>query len=913
MNVPAHTALMTLRHCLLPLILGSFSLNISAQSMDLWRSIPLRSGAEQRRVINPEKAVLMRLDTMAMREQLAYTVRGTVQDLPSATAIIALPMPNGAFQQFRFLETPLMEAPMAGRYASIRTYSGVSANDPRVRVKFDLTPAGFHGMITGLPDGDAFIDPVSMGNSLDHQVYWKHDLRPVAGRSAITCTYDQVNDVPHAMVQTEQWIAQLGSSRAGDCQFRTYRLALACTGEYANYFGATGTNKAPAIAAMATSLNRVNGIYEREAALTMVLVANSDQLVFTDPATDGYTNNEGGTMLDENQTKCDAVIGSANYDIGHVFSTGGGGVAYLNSPCTGFKAGGVTGLSAPVGDPFDIDYVAHEMGHQYGGNHTQNNSCNRAGQAAVEVGSGITIMGYAGVCAPNVADHSIAMFGGYSLQEIHANITGGNSSGCPQTVPLLNAPPTVSAGVDRTIPKSTPFVLTAVGADGNAGDNLTYSWEQMDYQPSTQPPVASSDQGPNFRPWLPTTNPQRWFPALATLASGTSPSPNWEVLANVPRTYKFRVTARDNAVGGGCNAQDNMTVTVSGSSGPFLVTQPNTALTWPAMSTRTVTWDPAGTAGSPVNCAEVDILLSIDGGLTYPFTLAATTPNDGSTPVVLPSVATTTARVMVRASGNIFFDISDQNFTIIAPEQVLVHGKVWLEGPKTLGGIMRDDLRAAGLVPTGEPYTALGFVQTGNGGGESCSGSVLAITGADAIVDWIRLELRAQGAPSSLVATRQALLQRDGDIVEVDGTSPVAFAVQPGNYYVAVRHRNHLGCMTLQAIALGGTSTIVDFSSSSTATYGTDARKSSGIERMLWMGNAWLNNKISYTGAQNDRDPILSRIGGVDPTISVEGYFLEDCSMDGFVRYTGSDNDRDPILLNIVGNSPTGVRMEQLP
>ncbi len=904
---------MTFRHFVLPVILASFSLNISAQSTDLWRSIPLAPTVQQGRITTPDKALIYHLDTTAMRVRLDQVFRGTVQDLPSSSAVITLPLPNGMFQQFRFLETPLMEVRMAERYAYIRTYSGVATIDPLVRVKFDLTPAGFHGMITGLPEGDAFIDPVAMGNSLDHQVYWKRDLRLDAEMSAVTCTYDEVNDVPHAMAQTEQWVAQLGDARAGDCQFRTYRLALACTGEYANFFGATGTNKAPAIAAMATTMNRVNGVYEREAALTMVLVANSDQLVFTNPATDGYTNNDGGTMLDENQTKCDAVIGSANYDIGHVFSTGGGGVAYLNSPCTGFKAGGVTGRSAPIGDPFDIDYVAHEMGHQYGGNHTQNNNCNRAGQAAVEVGSGITIMGYAGVCAPNVADHSIAMLGGYSLQEIHANITAGNSSGCPQTVPLVNAPPTVNAGVDRTIPKNTPFVLTAVGTDGNAGDNLTYSWEQMDYQPSTQPPVASSALGPNFRPWLPSTSPQRWFPKLSTLASGSVPSPNWEVLANVSRTYNFRVTVRDNAVGGGCNAQDNMTVNVNGSSGPFLVTQPNAALTWPAMSSQTVTWNPAGTAASPVSCANVDILLSTDGGLTYPYTLVTATPNDGNAPVILPNIATTTARVMVRANGNIFFDISDQNFAITAPEQVLVRAKVWLEASYVAGGIMKDDLRVAGLVPTGEPYSGLGFAQTGNGGGESCTAGVLAITGPNAVVDWVRLELRSQGSPSTLVATRQALLQRDGDIVDVDGTSAVSFAVQPGNYYVAVRHRNHLGCMTLQAIALGGTSTTVDFSSSSTATYGTDARKPSGSARLLWMGNTWVNNKLSYTGAQNDRDPILSLIGGTDPTISVQGYFVEDSSMDGFVRYTGSNNDRDPILLNIGGNQPTDVRIEQLP
>ena len=900
-----------MRYSFLVFSIFGFAGIVNSQSTVFWQARPLTSEGSEGRHIVPERAKSYQLDTAAMRSFLSQADRGTVLDLASASSTLELPLPNGEFITCVFLETPLMHAELGERYPYIRTYSGLDVRDSRVRVKFDQTPAGFHAMITGLPEGDAFIDPVSLGNSIQHQVYWKSDLHPAQEGSTLTCTYDEVNDVPHEMARSVQWMDQAESSRAGDCQFRTYRLALACTGEYANFFGATGNNKAAAIAAMSTTLNRVNGIYERDAALTMVLVANNDQLIFTNPASDGYTNNDGGTMLGQNQTKCDALIGSSNYDIGHVFSTGGGGVAYINSPCTGFKAGGVTGRSAPVGDPFDIDYVAHEMGHQYGGNHTQNNSCNRAGQAAVEVGSGITIMGYAGVCAPDVANNSIAMFGGYSLQEMHANITQGNSSGCPQTVALINAPPTVSAGPARTIPRNTPFVLTAMASDPNTGNVLSYSWEQMDSQPSTQPPVASSNKGPNFRPWLPSSNPQRWFPKLSTVLSGTTPSPDWEVLADVSRTYKFRITVRDNAPGGGCNAQDDVTITVNGTSGPFVVTQPNTAVTWTSGSTRTITWDVAGTASAPVSCSMVDVLLSIDGGNSWPYMLASAAPNSGSASIILPAVATASARVMVRANGNIFYDVSDQNFTITAPEQVLVAGKVWLEGAFN-GALMNDDLRSLGLIPTTEPYTALGFGQAGSGGGETCGTAVLATTGANAIVDWVRLELRSAATPGLVVATRQALLQRDGDIVDVNGSSPVAFNVPVGNYHVAVRHRNHLGCMTAASISLNGSSTAVNFTSPSTAMFGTEARQITGDQRLLWMGNARVDSKLSYTGAGNDRDPIILRIGG-DPTEVTQGYFTEDCTMDGKVKYTGAHNDRDPILLNVGGVMPTQIRQEQIP
>ncbi|MBS1569601.1 MAG: hypothetical protein JST45_09175 [Bacteroidetes bacterium] len=884
-----------------------------AQTPQVWQPELLSPAPRNGRYIVPDRALGYSLDVGALRQQLSVAAQGSIQQLPAAQSLVSLPLPNGSSQQFRFLETPVMQAEMAVRYPQVRTYTGVAVGDPRVRVKFDLTPAGFHAMVTGLPQGDAFIDPVSMGNNVVHQAYWKKDLVHRAGGEAMTCGYDAVNDVPHAMQQTAQWLVQAGSNRAGDCQFRTYRLALACTGEYANFFGATGTNKAPAVAAMATTLNRVNGVYERDAALTMVLVGNDDQLVFTDPATDGYTNDDGGTMLDENQAKCDAVIGSANYDIGHVFSTGGGGVAYLNSPCTDYKAGGVTGLDAPVGDPFDIDYVAHEMGHQYGGNHTQNNSCNRAYPASVEVGSGITIMGYAGVCSPNVAPHSIAMFGGYSLEEIHANITEGNSSTCPVTVPLVNAPPTVNAGSNYTIPMGTPFVLTATGADADQQDSLTYSWEQMDAQPSTQPPVATSNNGPNFRPWLPSASPQRWVPQLPTVLSGGNPSPNWEVLSTVARNYHFRVTVRDNATGGGCNAQDDMQVNVSGSTGPFVVTQPNTAVSWTANSSRNITWDPAGTAGAPVNCANVDILLSTDGGLTWPYTLAGATANDGTESVILPNATTTEARVMVRANGNIFYDVGDVDFSIVAPAQLLLNVKLWLEGPNAADGLMNDNLRSAGLLPQGEPYTGLGFVQAGNGGGESCGAAVLAATGPDAIVDWVRIELRSAGSPANVLYTRQALLQRDGDVVDMDGISPVAFEAPAGTYYIAARHRNHLGCMTAAAVTFGASATTVDFTAAATATYGTEARKPLDGKMMLWAGNALPDSKLAYTGAQNDRDVIINLLGGLDPTDTVAGYFTADVTMNGVVQYTGVGNDRDPILPNLQGNLPTSLRLEQLP
>jgi hypothetical protein len=258
----------------------------------------------------------------------------------------------------------------------------------------------------------------------------------------------------------------------------------------------------------------------------------------------------------------------------------------------------------------------------------------------------------------------------------------------------------------------------------------------------------------------------------------------------------------------------------------------------------------------------------------------------------------------------------NMNLTSCGSFATKVSAKVFLDGPyDPATGLMGDGLRAAGIIPVSEPYSAMGYGQVG-GGGETILPGVLNITGNNAMVDWVLLELRSSSNPASIVESRSALLQRDGGVVDVDGISPVGFSAAPGNYYVAVRHRNHLGCMTGTAITLGGTSTIVDLTSSSTLTYGTDARRpvaGAFPAHVLYSGDVNFNGQIKYTGTTNDRDPILVRIGGTVPTNTVSGYFREDVNLSGVVKYTGSENDRDPILVNVGGTVPTNTRSEQLP
>lgn len=248
--------------------------------------------------------------------------------------------------------------------------------------------------------------------------------------------------------------------------------------------------------------------------------------------------------------------------------------------------------------------------------------------------------------------------------------------------------------------------------------------------------------------------------------------------------------------------------------------------------------------------------------------------------------------------------------------RISISGYLFLEGPYDPGQeLMSDALRAAGLVPLTEPFTAMGYAQMANGGGETTSAGVLATTGSDAVVDWVRLELRSATDPSLLVATRQALVLRDGTIVGGSGGSPVLFDV-PSNasYFVVMRHRNHLGVMTASPIAFApGITTAVDLRYASGSTFGTDARKTAGSVRLLWAGDVNADGSLKYTGNGNDRDPILVRIGGTVPTSTVSGYWAEDVNMDASVKYTGSANDRDPILVNIGGTVPTNIRTEQVP
>ena len=624
-------------------------------------SEPLVAGIRQ---IIPQKYKVSKLNltnlqTVLAKAPMEFTAAAKTQNLT-----LDLPMPGGSYETFFINESPIMEPELAKKFPEIKTYSGFSSKNSAITVRFDLTPKGFHGMVFS-PEGTFFIDPYST-NSIEY--YISYNKIDYVSNKSFSCGVEQIQQISIDNPNKEKTNINIDSPRettvaVGDGVLRTYRLALAATGEYTTYHGGT---VASALAAQVTTMNRVNGVFLKDFAVKMLIIANNNLVIYSNSATDPYTNDDGFLMLDENMTNLQTTIGLANFDIGHVFSTGGGGVAYLGSTCGSFKGGGVTGSGAPVGDAFDIDYVAHEMGHQFGGNHTQNNSCERNSATAFEPGSASTIMGYAGICVPNVQLNSDPYFHGGNLVEMHSFITGAGNS-CAVKPTYSNNKPLISSNTtSQTIPKSTPFVLSGTATDADGIGSLTYCWEQMDNQTSTHAPVSTSTIGPNFRSFNPSNNGSRYFPRLTDLVANVTPT--WEVLPSVGRTLNFRLVVRDNATDGGAiDRTENVVLTVDGNSGPFQVSIPSAlGISWPALSTQTVTWNVNNTNIAPVSCANVDILLSTDGGLTYPTTLLSNVANNGSASITIPNQMSSTARVMVRGTGRAFFDISNNNFTITA-------------------------------------------------------------------------------------------------------------------------------------------------------------------------------------------------------------------------------------------------------
>lgn len=642
-------------------------------------------------VVEVDSAVLAATLSAATLTTAGDTGRRAVVTVPVR---IDLPAPDGGTQRFDVVDAPIMAPALAARHPSITTYRGIGVDDTGATVRLSLSPAGLHAQVRSA-HGDWYVDPVAPHDPM-HISYLGadlvdgHDVVEVGWIDAQGRWHDgHTESEAHSSAEFE---ADLGSgadagrvARTSEVvQLRTYRLAISTTAEYSRFHGDQTTE---VMAAVVAAVTRVAGIYEDELAITFQLVDGTDQLIFFDPATDPFTNDDAGAMLGQNQTTIDTVIGAANYDIGHVFSTGGGGLARIGSVAVdGIKAQGVTGSRIPIGDAFWVDYVAHEMGHQFGANHTFSGvagSCsggNARAASAVEPGSGTTIMAYAGICeSDNLARRSDPYFHTVSHAEIGAHVAQSGRGGA--VTATTNRPPTVSVvgGTRFVVPANTPYVLTARGRDVD-GDELTYTWEQIDagvLRSLDDPDPITSGALVRSRP--PSTDRRRHIPTLAAIAAGRTNALSdcpalprgracWaERLATSARTLRFRVTARDVASPAGGIATAVASVRVVDGR-PFAVTsQRSPAALAPGSSVR-VRWDVAGTATGAIDTPTVDILVSVDGGASFPIIVAADVPNDGAHRVRLPSTPTREVRLMVRGHGNIFFDTTDADIALaVAP------------------------------------------------------------------------------------------------------------------------------------------------------------------------------------------------------------------------------------------------------
>ncbi len=624
-----------------------------AENLNLWHEIAATGIANKSSVTDfPVKRRAYRADNQRLREILS---RVEMEGRVNGDSQIELPVQNGEIQLFSIEESPVMAAGLAAKYNSIKTYKIEGIDDPASSGRLSFSPKGLFGMITG-PSGTLYIDAKSEGI---YSAYSK--ARSFSSESFHCGVKGHHHDTPVGLLANRPSLRNSNS-------LKVYRLALAATSEYISAVGGTNIQAHEAIV---IAVNRVNQIYQRDLGIKLELIDDNDLLLESGSNLPvAYTNDDESAMLDQNQLNIDGVIGTDNYDIGHVFGTGGGGIAEVGSVCTSVKAGGATGLYDPTGDAFYIDYVAHEMGHQFSAEHTFNGSTlscgggNRWQATAFEPGGGSTIMSYAGICgAENIVNHADAMFHSGSIDLIESYISTGAGASCGH-VESINNPsiPTVEAGNDYTIPHKTPFRLIASGYDQDK-DPLTYTWDQMDAGRSTDDTTIGTDLGNNslFRSYLPRSENYRDFPALGTtLQNKYDYSEN---LACKDRSLNFRVTIRDGISG---ISSDNIKITVDNASGPFKITSFNDRQSL-SPGAQQIYWDTANTENSPVNCSNVDIsLLTFNSSKTsYAETdLATNVTNNGHTTVNIPDVSSSRARLKIQCSHNIFYDISDADLII---------------------------------------------------------------------------------------------------------------------------------------------------------------------------------------------------------------------------------------------------------
>lgn len=671
-----------MKRVLLAMVLAMSFFCANAQ-INPWKPVNLTSSVAKgkdvfKKHFKPSAYVSFQLNEAAMKAELRKAPSEKNSSTSKSSLIISVPNSKGQIERFRVVEASSMEAGLAAANPDIRSYSGQGVDNPGSRIRFDMSLLGFHASIMSADRKTFYISCVDKA-SKSYIVYEREILD--AKKYGFDCLLEE-------SINTEiqgKGFTGVTDKNANANTLRIYRLALNLAGELSRAVLAdvapgtdtsTDVKKKAIVLSLANSITtEANTYFENEMNIRLVLINNETDIIYLNPATDPFSTWTPSftttTWNTETQTNCTNVIGNANYDIGHMLTynteKNNGNAGCIGCVCktpSGSigKGRGWNMYGEYQGYYFVVDYWTHEMGHQFGGNHTFTH--NYEGTIAqVEPGSGTTIMAYAGITgATDVQSHSDPFFSVMSIQQITDYVQTGTGNTCGTTLALTNNLPTANAGSDYTIPKSTPFVLTGVSTDADAGDVRTYSWEQIDARTSTSNtyPTATSTAGPMFRFFPPVTSLSRSFPRLEVVLDSNNTG-KWEVLPSVARTMNFRFIVRDNHNGISANESDDVKVTVSGTAGPFAVTAPNTGVSLTPGSSQTVTWSVNSTNTLSTN---VKISMSIDGGQTFPYVLAASTPNDGTETITVPNVNSGACRVKIEAIGNIFFDISNVNFAV---------------------------------------------------------------------------------------------------------------------------------------------------------------------------------------------------------------------------------------------------------
>jgi len=495
----------------------------------------------------------------------------------------------------------------------------------------------------------------------------------------ITANKQYLDDLANKSSEADKASEAMLARKTFGQQLHVYRLAIAATDEYNQRVGSG--DKSLTYAEMVHAINRVNGIFETDFAIRLEIISDEDLIADNDTT---YTDGDVISMLTENQRRLDDMVGSSNYDIGHVLGISGGGVASLASACSNRKAQGVSASASPTSTVFYVDYLAHELAHQLAATHTFNADGNASGlcignrvengssifqSSSYEVGSGSTIMSYAGLCSEqNIQFTADPYFHAKSIEQVRNFSQGEYSSyngSCGRFEDTNNTPPTIDAGSDHTIPAGTPFELRAAASDSDDNESeIIYTWEQYDLgdaSSSLEDMHSDKGEGPLMRSVEGSTSPSRYIPELDDVLLGDYNGSKGIRLPTRNRDLNFRATARSGNYG---VDQDDMLVTVVLTEHPFSIVQPSNAIDLVANHETLVSWITGDTESSPISCSSVDISLSDDGGVSFAYSLASRTENDGNAYVDLPNINTTQARIKIACSDNIFYSISENNFTI---------------------------------------------------------------------------------------------------------------------------------------------------------------------------------------------------------------------------------------------------------